>query len=238
MTNKCEKKLSLVVLIAIMASLCVIPSIRAENIALDGDISETIWVDWFEDPGYPSYSVYYTFDEDNVYLGIVLDIDNVDDANIRFAFRAETSDFLIKITKDGDTSFYPGDSSRTSWWGGKRIGLPYGVEVVNGETSGKPCYEIKILKEILGDYADIPDCFPLWVMSEASDMAMSNYYPNNRGDWWFYRDDNTENIEVFGTEDPPTFHVPEFPLGTFSSMAVMAVALVLASRKKNNLSFR
>ena len=238
MKNKCVKKLSLAVLIVLMTSLCVIPSIRAENITLDGEISETIWVDWFEDPGYPSYSVYYTFHENNVYLGIMLDIENVNDANIRFAFRAEASDFIIRIRKDGDISFYPGDSSRTSWWGGKRIGLPYGVEVVKGETSGKPSYEIKIMKEILGDYADIPEGFPLWVMSTASDVALSNYYPNNRDDWWFYREDNTENIEVMGTENPPTFHAPEFPLGTFSSIAVMAVALVLASRKKNNLYFK
>jgi len=59
-------------------------------------------VDWFEDPGYPSYSGYYTVDEEAIYIGIVLDIDNVDDANLRFAFRAEASDYLIKITEEGD----------------------------------------------------------------------------------------------------------------------------------------
>ena len=227
----------MVVLIVLMVSLCVIPSIRAENITLDGEISEAVWVDWFEDPGYPSYSVYYTFDEDNVYLGIVLDIDNVDDANIRFAFRAEASDYIIRITKDGDISFHPGDSSRTTWWGGKRIGLPYGVEVVKGETSEKPSYEIKILKEILGDYADLSEDFPFWVMSEASDMAMSNYHPNNRDDWWFYRDDSSLSTEVMGTEEPPVFHAPEFPLGTVSSIAVMALALVLAKKNKNTINF-
>lgn len=238
MKNKGVKKISLIVLLGLMASLCVIPSIKAEDITLDGEVSETVWLDWFEDPGYPSYSAYYTFDDEAIYLGIVLDIDNVDDANLRFAFRAEASDYLIKITKEGDLSFHPGDSSRTSWWGGKRIGLPYGVEVVKGETSGKASYEIKILKEILGDYADISEDFPLWVMSKASDMAISNYHPNNRDDWWFYRGDSTESIEVIGTENSPRFHVPEFPLGTLSSIAVMAVALVLASRKKNNITLR
>ena len=233
MKNKRVKKIGLIVLIGLMASLCVIPSIRAEDITLDGKVSETVWVDWFEDPGYPSYSGYYTVDEEAVYIGIVLDIDNVDDANLRFAFRAEASDYLIKITEEGDMSFYPGDSSRTAWWGGKRIGLPYGVEVVQGETSGKASYEIKLLKEILGDYADPSEDFPLLVMSKATDSSVPNHYPDNRGDWWFYRDGDTE---VIWAEEPPTFHAPEFPLGTLSSIAVMALAFVLASRKKNTIN--
>ena len=234
MKNKCVKKLSLGVLIVLMVSLCVIPSIRAENITLDGEISEAVWVDWFEDPGYPSYSVYYTVDEEAIYIGIVLDIDNVDDANLRFAFRAEASDYLIKITEEGDVSFYPGDSSRPSWWGNKRIGLPSGVEVVKGETSGKPSYEIKIMKEILGDYADLSEDFPLWVMSKAPDSSVPNYYPDSRArDWWFYRDDSTEFI---GAEEPPTFSAPEFPLGTISSIAVMIAALALIGRKKNTIN--
>jgi hypothetical protein len=221
MNNKVIKKISLVVLLGFIASFCVIPSIRAESITLDGIISETVWIEWFEDSEYPSFSVYYTFDELNVHLGIILDIESVDDANLRFAFRADTSDFLIKITEEGDFSFYPGDSSRISWWGSKRVGLPYGVEVVKGKTNGKTSYEIKILKEILGVYADVPDGFPLWVMSKASDIAISNYYPNNREDWWFYREDT----------DPPTFNAPEFPLGSISSIVVMGVALLLVSRK-------
>jgi len=233
MKNKRVNKIGLIVLLGLMASLCVIPSIRAEDITLDGKVSETVWVDWFEDPGYPSYSVYYTVDEEAIYIGIVLDIDNVDDANLRFAFRAEASDYLIKITEEGDISFYPGDSSRISWWGNKRIGLPSGVEVVQGETSGKASYEIKLLKEILGDYADLSEDFPLWVLSEASDMAMSNYYPDDRSDWWFYRGDSTEAI---GLEEPPTFHAPEFPLGTISSIAVMIAALALIGRKKNTIN--
>ena len=233
MKNKSVKKLSLIVLLGLMASLCVIPSIRAEDITLDGKVSETVWVDWFEDPGYPSYSAYYTFDVEAIYLGIVLDVDNADDANLRFAFRAEAGDYLIRITEEGDMSFHPGDSSRTSWWGGKRTGLPSGVEVVKGETGGKVSYEVKLLKEILGDYVDISGEFSLWVMSKDPDVDLSNYYPDNRGDWWFYRDDSSE---VIGTEEVPTFHTPEFPLGTISSLAVMALAFLLVSRKENNIS--
>jgi hypothetical protein len=235
MKNKRVKKISLIVLLGLMASLCVIPSIRAEDITLDGKVSETVWVDWFEDPGYPSYNVYYTVDEEAIYIGIVLDIDNVDDANLRFAFRAEASDYLIKITEEGDISFYPGDSSRPSWWGNKRNGIPTGVELATGETNGKHSYEIRITKELLGDYADVPDGFPIWIMSETADL--SNYYPDHRNGWWFYRDDSTDVLEILESDNPPTFHAPEFPLGTLSSIAVMALALVLASRKKNTINF-
>jgi len=79
------------------------------------------------------------------------------------------------------------------------------------------------LKEILGDYTDLSEDFPLWIISEASDGATSNYYPDARSDWWFYRGDSTE---VIGLEEPPTFHAPEFPLGTISSIAVIALALI------------
>ncbi len=230
MKNKSVKKICLIVLLGLMASLCVIPSIRAEDITLDGKVSETVWVDWFEDPGYPSYSGYYTVDEEAIYIGIVLDIDNVDDANLRFAFRAEASDYLIKITEEGDVSFKPGDSSRTSWWGGKRIGLPYGVEVVKGETSGKASYEIKLLKEILGDYADLSEDFPIWVMSKAPDSSVPNYYPDNRGDWWFYDMESGREL-VYDPEDVPRFHVPEYPLGTMLSLITMIAALGMMSKK-------
>ena len=217
-------------LASIMATLLSTPLIHAENIALDGNVSETVWVEWFEDSAYPSFNAYYYFDEDYVYLGIVLDFDELDDANLKFAFRAAASDFLVKITEEGDLSFYPGDSSRVSWWGRKRFGLPTGVELVIGETNGKPSYEVRISKEILGDYVDVPDGFPLWIMSKASDPNISHYYPVSRDDWWFYRGDNAD-VLVIESDAPPTFHVPEYPLGTILSLITMMAALGIMSKR-------
>ena len=101
MTKKDVRKLSLLVILGYMASLCVIPMISAESITLDGNVSETLWVEWISDTGYPSYNIYYTFDDSEVYLGIILESDTPD---LKFAFRADASDFLIKIV-DGVLSF-------------------------------------------------------------------------------------------------------------------------------------
>jgi hypothetical protein len=235
MKNKGVKKISLVVLLGLTAALWVIPLINAETITLDGEISETVWLEWFEDPGFPSYSTHYTLDDDAIYIGIILDIDNIEDANLRFAFRAENIDYKIKITPEGDISFNPGTPSITSWWGSRRPGLPQGVEVVKSETNGLPSYEIKISKEILGDYTEIPDNFPFWVLIRESNKVLLNTYPDSRADWWFYISDSDE---IIGAEKTPMFHAPEFPLGTVSSIAVMAAALVLANRKNNNIHIR
>ena len=151
-----------------MASLCVIPMVSAESITLDGNVSETSWVEWISDTGYPSYSIWYTFDDSDVYIGIILESDTPE---IKFAFRADASDFLIKIV-DGVLSFYPGDSSRPSWWGPKRFGLPSGVELVTGITEGKHSIEVKISKEILGGYSeDMPDSFPAFLFYEILHQA-------------------------------------------------------------------
>ena len=226
-----RKKMTTIFLASIMVTLLSTPLIHAENITLDGTVSETAWVEWFEDSTYPSFNAYYYFDEDYVYLGIVLDIDNANDPNLKFAFRADASDFLIKITKEGDLSFYPGDSSRPSWWGPKRFGLPNGVELAIGETDGSPSYEVRILKEILGDYTDVPDGFPLWIMSVASDPAISHYYPVARDDWWFYRGGGQGVLEIIENDDPPSFHVPEYPLGSILSLVTMMAALGIISKR-------
>ncbi len=226
-----RKKMATIFLASMIVTLLGVPLIHAEDLTLDGIVTETVWVDWFEDSAYPSFDAFYSFDEDYVYIGIVLGFDNVKDANLRFAFRADASDFLVKITEEGDISFHPGDSSRISWWGPKRSGLPNGVELVKGETNGKPSYEIRISKEILGDYANVPNGFPLWVMSKASDPAVSNYYPDARGDWWFYRDDAPGVLEIIETDVPPTFSAPEFPLGTLLSLITMMAALGIYAKR-------
>jgi len=229
MNKKGVKKISLIVLLVLIAALWVIPSIKAENITLDGEVTETIWLEWFEDLGYPSYSTYHTADDDAIYIGIVLDVDNVDEANLLFAFRAEKRDFRIIITKEGDMSFNPGDSSISSWWEKRRPGLPYGVEVVIGDTNGKASYEIKILKEILGDKTIVPDNFPFWLLIRESNGVFLNAYPDSRAGWWFLYSDDGESVE-----QTPAFHAPEFPFGSVSSIVVMAIALVLVNKKKNN----
>ena len=228
MTKKDVRKLSLIVILGYMVSLCVIPMVSAESITLDGIVSETSWVDWISDSGYPSYSIYYTADDSDVYLGFILEGDTPD---LKFAFRADASDFLIKIV-DGVFAFYPGDSSRPSWWGPKRSGLPSGVEVVIGITGGKHSIEVKISKDILGGYSeDMPDSFRLWVMSSASDSSVPNYYPDHRNDWWFYRDDATDVTEIIENDNPPTFHVPEYPLGTILSLISMMAAFGIMTKK-------
>jgi hypothetical protein len=214
-----------------LGMLILVPIIPAfaDSITLDGVVSETVWVEWIEDKGYPSYRIFYTSDESYIYLGFILDGDN---PNLRFAFRADTSDYLIKITDVGDLSFYPGDSSRPSWWGPKRFGLPDGIEVSIGVTEGKYSYEVKVLKEILRDNGeDLPDNFPIWVMNGARGRAIPNYYPDNREDWWFYRSGSSDRIEAVEPDETPSFHAPEFPMGTLSSIAVMAIAMLLISKK-------
>lgn len=215
-------------LLGILVSISATPVI-ADSVNLDGIVTETVWMEWIEDTGYPSYRVYYTSDESFVYLGFILDGDN---PSLRFGFRADTSDYLIKITDVGDVSFYPGDPSRPSWWGPKRFGLPDGVEVFIGVTDSKFSYEVKISKEILGDYAtDIPESFPIWVMNGARGRAIPNYYPDSREDWWFYRSGTSDRIEAVEPDETPSFHAPEFPLGTLSSIAVMAIAMLLIGKK-------
>jgi hypothetical protein len=111
MTEKDVRKLSIIVILGYLASLCAVPMVSSQSITMDGTMSETVWVEWISDIGYPSYNIYYTTDDTNVYIGFILESDTPD---IKFAFRAEASDFLIKIV-DGVMSFYPGDSSRPSW---------------------------------------------------------------------------------------------------------------------------
>lgn len=232
MNNKGRKKISMLILLGFMALLSVFPSIMADPVILDGIVSEGAWLAWFDDPGSPSYDVSYSYDEDAIYIGMVLDSANIKDAKLQFAFRAKKCDFKIRITPDGEVSFNPGGPSQTSWWWGRRQGLPYGVDVVKSETDGKTSYEIKILKEILGGYTEIPDNFPFWVMFKVSNNALKNTYPDSRADWWFERGgvgDVPEGV--------PLFHAPEIPLGTISSIVVMAAALVLVSRKNNNIDF-
>lgn len=227
MTKKDVRKLSLIIILGYMASLSVIPIIRAESITLDGIVSETSWVEWISDIGYPSYNIYYTTDDSNIYLGIILEGDTSD---IKFAFRADASDFYIKIV-DGVLSFYPGDSSRPNWWGPKRVGLPSGVELVSGITDGKHSIEVKISKEILGGYSEnMPDSFPLWVMNSASDSSVPNYYPDFRRDWWFYDMDSGRGL-VYEPEDVPTFTTPEYPLGTILSLISMIAAWGIMSKR-------
>ena len=226
MTKKDVRKLSLILILGYMATLSVIPMIRAQSIALDGMVSETSWVKWISDIGNPSYNIYYTTDDSEIYIGIILEGDNPD---IKFAFRADASDFLIKIV-DGVLSFYPGDSGRSNWWGSKRFGLPVGVEIVSGVTEGKHSYEVKISKEMLGVYSENrPDSFPVWVMNSASDSSVHNYYPDDRDDWWFYRGSSQEL--VYDPEDVPTFHAPEYPLGTILSLITMMTALGIMSKR-------
>ena len=231
MTKKDVRKLSLIIILGYMASLSVIPIIKAESITLDGIVTETSWVEWISDIGYPSYNIYYTTDDSDVCLGIILEGDTPD---IKLAFRADASDFLLKIV-DGVLSFYPGDSSNPNWWGSKRTGLPSGVELASGVTDGKHSIEVKISKEMLGGYSDnMPDSFPLWVMNSASDSSVPNYYPDNRGDWWFY-DMESGRERVYDLEDVPSFHVPEYPLGTILSLLTMIAALGIMSKKMPKL---
>lgn len=212
------------------------PLSGAQGITLDGVLSETEWMLWFEDEGEPGFTVYYATDVSYVYIGIILKDDNTSNDHLQFAFHAEDIDYKIKIKHDTIICYRPSGGTSEGWWRNTIWGLPPGVEMVVGSTEGKSSYEICIAKSTLGTEAeDFPDDFKIWIMyiSDNPDGGV-NYYPNvYAGWWWVHNQDSGDDIKII-EETAPEFRIPEVPYGTVISVATMiGVFLLFAKRDKS-----
>jgi len=234
MSLKNMKKVSRTLVITMMLSLFLFPSISAQGIVLDGDIIESEWVLWFNDDSWdPEYTVYYAGDEDYVYLGIVVDDNDVSDDHLRLAYRADDIDYLIKI-KHEIISYRPSGGSYEDWWDHSIWGTPPGVEAAIGSTNGMTSYEFSNTKDELGDYADdFPNNFVMWIMYITDNPeGEANYYPESRAGWWFITELDEENDDKPTVPDlTPTFAIPEVPFGTILSLATMAGVLLLLTKR-------
>ena len=72
----CNKKMSLAFLAVMLLSMMLTPSSYAQGITLDGELSETEWMLWFEDTDETRFTVYYATDESSVYIGIIVEDDD------------------------------------------------------------------------------------------------------------------------------------------------------------------
>ena len=217
---------------AIILSMLLVPVTRAEGIVLDGVIDESDYTLYIRDDTHaPIYSLYTASDIDHLYLGIVLEGDT-DASNdlMLFAYRQQNTDYWIRV-KDAVYKFRPSGGSWQGWWQGVRFGLPDGVEIVVGETNGDTSYEIRIARNVLGEYGDgLPDSFQFWLELKGDVSGVDhNWYPED--DWWFYSEENPAPSFNGDEEEVPEFHVPEVPYGTILTLATMAAALAITSRK-------
>ena len=246
MNTKYNKKMSLIVLAVMLLSTMMTPSSSAQGITLDGVLSETDWMLWFEDTNEPGFTVYHATDEDNVYLGIIVEDDDISDDHLQFALRADGVDYKIKIKYDTIICYRPGGEWIKGWWSRTVWGLPPGVEIVIGTTNGKTSYEICIAKSKLGDYTDdFPNNFVMWIMYISDNPGgPANYYPNVYAGWWWVvnQDSGDEKDEkVFQDsgdekdEKVPEFHIPETPYGTILSLATMIGAVFLLNKRNKPL---
>lgn len=226
----CNKKMSLTFLAVILLSMMLTPSSNAVGIILDGELSETEWMLWFEDTDEPRFTVYYATDESNVYIGIIVEDDDTSNDHFQFAFRAEDVDYKIKIKHDIIICYRPSGGEKDGWWRHTVWGLPPGVEIVVGTTNGKTSYEICIAKSTLGGYADdFPNNFIMWIMYISDNPSgSSNYYPSALADWWFIEKDDERGE---GGGPIPEFIIPETPYGTILSLATMTGALLLLTKR-------
>ena len=218
--------------ILIIACLMMIPSLYAEGIVLDGDVSEPGWTPFYSDAiESPVFSLYTASDLENIYLGIVLE-GNVDPANVivEFAFRAKEIDYWIQI-KEETMRFRASGGTWKGWWYPIMENLPPGVTIAMGETDGDTSYEICITKDLMGGYADdFPEKLKIWLKIEAE--GETNFYPEDYAGWWFVvEQDKDERYIEFGAPEEPKFNTPELPFGTILSLATMAGALLIASKK-------
>ncbi len=235
MLKKFWKKIGISLIATVVISLILIPSSYAQGITLDGDINESDWVLWFEDNDIPKYTAYYSLDDTNVYIGILLDDNDVTNDKVMFAFKAENYDWLIEIIQGTTFVYRPSGGGWNGWWQSKRPGLPPDVQVEVGTTNGKTSYEICIPKNMLGGYAeDFPEKAKIWIMYRTEDSGNVNYYPQGYADWFFV---TSERNFVLEEEEPPKFSTPEIPYGTVLSVATMIAALMLYTRRNKLPNF-
>ena len=226
----CNKKMSLAFLAVMLLSMMLTPSSYAQGITLDGELSETEWMLWFEDTDEPEFTVYYATDESNAYIGIIVEDDDTSNDHFQFAFKAEDVDYKIKIKYDVIICYRPSGGEKDGWWRRTVWGLPPGVEIVVGTTNDETSYEICIAKSTLGEYADdFPNNFTMWIMYISDNPSgCVNYYPPCLAEWWFIGKDDERGEE----RGPiPEFRIPEIPYGTILSLATMTGALLLLTKR-------
>jgi hypothetical protein len=221
--------MSLAFLAVMLLSMMLIPSSNAQGITLDGELSETDWILWFEDTDESGFTVHHATDEYNVYLGIVFEDDDSSNDHLQFAYKADGVDYKIKIKHDTIICYRPSDGSNEGWWSRTVWGLPPGVEITKGTTDDKTSYEMCIAKSTLGEYAnDFPNNFTVWIMyiTDNPDGCI-NYYPNVYAEWWWVVNQGTGGGE---REHIPEFHIPETPYGTILSLATMTGVFLLLTK--------
>ena len=233
MNTICRNRVSLLFLAIMLFSAMLIPLSAAQGIALDGVLSETEWTPWFTDEDEPGYAVYYADDENNVYIGIIVEDDDASNDHLQFAYHAEDVDYKIKIKHDTIICYRVSGGENEGWWSRTIWGLPPGVTIAIGITEGKTSYEICIGRDTLGRYAsDFPNSFKIWIMYVSDNPSgHANYYPDSYAGWWWAvnQDSGDEG------EKAPSFHIPETPIGTMLSLAAMASAFLLFAKRDKPL---
>jgi hypothetical protein len=214
------------------------------SVLLDGSINEVSWHIWFSDSGTPLFSTYYSSDETYAYIGIITS-SIVGDNDLEFAFKGTEHDWVIKLADVSGLSYKMSEITNT-YWGPSQTGLPDGVKIIKGLTDGKISYEIRIEKDLLGEYGkDIPDNLNIWIMVANGSHGQwiwsiidipegeVNFYPEARADWWFTISEEEDQI----TESVPSFSAPELPIGTITSIILMLTAMLVISKKQSLSNF-
>jgi hypothetical protein len=237
MNKNNAKKIGILLLLLLQLSCIIIPGIGA--VTLDGSVTEPTWNLWIIDSGDPSFSVFYWEDTTNVYIGIVTSGTEFGQNDIELAFQAIDYDWAIKLSDISGHKYVKSISDPvTDYWGPSKLGLPDGVNIVQGSTDGKISYEISIEKELLGKKGEeFPTNFKMWLMVSTDSKGnwiwsiidvksgVANFYPESREGWWF------EFIDYGEIDEIPTFHAPEFPLGSITAVIMMFAAMIVVGKK-------
>lgn len=232
-------KMLLVAFLISTLTIIGIPSASALDIDLDGAVDETSWTPWFSDDSQsPNFDAYWCNNSDKLYLGIITDDDDGGEDVLVFAFKAKEVDYRIEITGSG-TKYRESGGSWEDYWKSEKNGLPPGVDVAVGETSGCRSYEISIQLSEIGNKAEnFPENFKAWFMVvDGNPHGPVNYYPDALAGWWWavesLRKPEPENgVKNTQGEEPPHFSAPEIPIGTIMVMIASFAALTLYALKR------
>jgi hypothetical protein len=235
--RKTMKKIGIVLLIMLQISMLSTLSVNA--LIMDGIIDEDEWTQWFTDDENPSYTTYYMEDQSNIYLGLITDTLIPDNSQLQVAFKTSEYDWAIMITETSIEYKRNKNDPRigAKYWKAAVLGLPEGVQVVQGVTGDMISYEIAISKELIGEYGvDYPDNFTFWLMytlegdgswiwSIIDIDGEVNFYPDAYAGWWFAHSLDEE------TEEIPLFHTPEIPYGTLMSLTIMLSVILIRHKR-------
>jgi hypothetical protein len=240
MYRKSVRKVAFIVLLLLQCSILIIPSVSA--LTLDGNVNELDWELWYVDTGILSFTVYNTSDDDYAYIGIVTSIDESGQNDFQMAFKGSEKDWAIKLSDISGASYLKSkQDTSVTYWGSKKVGLPDGVQIVQGVTDGKISYEISIAKELLKNGKVFPTNQVWFMVSSNSNgnwiwsildvpSEEVNFYPDSRAGWWFTFPEGDGPITEL--DEVPTFSAPEFPIGTILPILAMLLATILGTKKK------